>query len=158
MTIYFYGTNDAYGCFSNFSAHDFELRGKRWPTSEHYFQAQKFAGISHEGEVRRARSPRLAASMGRERTRPLRTDWEAVKENVMYEALVAKFTQNDDAREELLATDNRPLVENSPVDWYWGIGSDGKGKNRLGVLLVRLREELRATTQSHHEDEATREP
>lgn len=42
MTVRFYKVNDEYGCFSNFSNHDFELEGKYWTTSEHYFQAQKF--------------------------------------------------------------------------------------------------------------------
>ena len=54
--IHFYSTKDDYGCFSNFSAHPVELKGQEWPTSEHYFQAQKFAGHPDEEEVaRRAR-------------------------------------------------------------------------------------------------------
>ena len=40
MAIYFYKINDEYGCFSNFSRHGFEIGGKYWKTSEHYFQAQ----------------------------------------------------------------------------------------------------------------------
>jgi ribA/ribD-fused uncharacterized protein len=40
-TINFYSARDEYGCFSNFSRHPIFLDGKRWPTSEHYFQAQK---------------------------------------------------------------------------------------------------------------------
>ena len=48
MAIEFYSTKDAYGAFSNFSAHPFDLDGKRWPTSEHYFQAQKFVTTSPE--------------------------------------------------------------------------------------------------------------
>ena len=39
--IHFYSTTGEYGCFSNFSRHPVFLKGKRWPTSEHYFQAQK---------------------------------------------------------------------------------------------------------------------
>jgi predicted NAD-dependent protein-ADP-ribosyltransferase YbiA (DUF1768 family) len=39
--IHFYSTAGEYGCFSNFSRHTVFLKGKRWPTSEHYFQAQK---------------------------------------------------------------------------------------------------------------------
>src|SRR4051794_34231194 len=51
--IHFYGVSDAYGCLSNFSPHPVKLKGKTWPTSEHYFQAQKFAGTPDEEEVRR---------------------------------------------------------------------------------------------------------
>ena len=41
--INFYRTGDEYGCFSNFAAYPIDLKGKVWPTTEHYFQAQKFA-------------------------------------------------------------------------------------------------------------------
>lgn len=44
MPIYFYSTRDAYGNFSNFSAHPIIRKEVRWPTTEHYFQAQTFAG------------------------------------------------------------------------------------------------------------------
>lgn len=47
--VNFYSTTGEYGCFSNFSRHAIHLKGKRWPTSEHYFQAQKFAGGRHDG-------------------------------------------------------------------------------------------------------------
>jgi len=59
--IEFYRTGDDYGCFSNFAAYPIELDGRVWPTSEHYFQAQKFAGTPDEEEVRQAKSPMVAA-------------------------------------------------------------------------------------------------
>lgn len=142
--IHFYSTTGDYGCFSNFSRHPVFLKGKRWPTSEHYFQAQKFAGEPDEEEVRRANKPMLAAQMGRDRKRPLRRDWEAVKEQVMLDALRAKFTQHEELREILLGTGEAVLVEHTANDSYWGDGGDGSGKNRLGALLMRVREELRA--------------
>jgi ribA/ribD-fused uncharacterized protein len=46
--IFFYSTKDAYGEFSNFAAFPIEIDGRTWPTSEHYFQAQKFAGTEHD--------------------------------------------------------------------------------------------------------------
>jgi O-acetyl-ADP-ribose deacetylase (regulator of RNase III) len=60
-TIRFYSVNAEFGCFSNFSPYPILLKGKTWPTSEHYFQAQKFAGTSDEEEVRQAKSPMVAA-------------------------------------------------------------------------------------------------
>src|SRR4051812_31932452 len=93
-TVYFYSTRGEHGCFSNFYRAEITLDGKRWPTSEHYFQAQKFAGTEYEGAVRRAKSPGEAASLGRRRDLPLRKDWEGVKDGVMRKALVAKFTQH----------------------------------------------------------------
>ena len=67
MEIYFYGTKDHYGCFSNFSAHGVTIDGEYWPTTEHYFQAQKFVGTEHEKLIQRVQSPRDAARLGRER-------------------------------------------------------------------------------------------
>jgi NADAR domain len=76
--IHFYSTRDAYGCFSNFAPYPITLKGKLWPTSEHYFQAQKFAGTEHEEAIRLVKSPTIAARMGRSRQRPLRADWDAL--------------------------------------------------------------------------------
>ena len=144
MPIYFYGSKEQpYGCFSNFSAHDFELDGLWWPTSEHYFQAQKFAGTPHVEEVRRAQSPKQAAMRGRSRQRPLRADWEQVKDDVMRRGVLRKFETHADLRATLLGTGDEEIVENAPGDYYWGCGSDGSGKNRLGQILMEVRATLR---------------
>ena len=142
--INFYSTTGEYGCFSNFSKHAVHLKGKRWPTTEHYFQAQKFAGTVHEEDVRACKTAREAANMGRSRKLPLRRDWESVKDGVMLEAVRAKFTQHEDLRETLLGTGDAKLVEHTVNDSYWGDGDDGSGKNRLGQILMRVRDELRA--------------
>ena len=141
--IKFYRVGDTYGAFSNFSPHPFSAKGKTWRTVEHYFQAQKFAGTPHEEEIRGIASPMVAARMGRSRQRPLRSDWEQVKDVVMREALAAKFEQHADLRELLLGTGERRLVEHTENDRYWADGGDGSGQNRLGELLMELRTRLR---------------
>lgn len=143
MTIYFYSTRDKYGCFSNFSRHGFELDGVWWISSEHYFQAQKFPGTPHLEEIRQAKTPKEAAKMGRERSRPLRPDWEQVKDEIMRQAVLRKFETHADIREVLLSTGDKLIVEQSPTDYYWGCGADGSGKNQLGVILIEVREVLR---------------
>ena len=143
MTIYFYGTRTQYGCFSNFSRHGFELDGVWWPTSEHYFQAQKFAGTPHADQIREVKTPKEAARMGRDRSRPLRSDWERVKDDIMRKAVLRKFETHADIREVLLSTGDAPIVENAPGDYYWGCGADGSGKNMLGQILMEVREILR---------------
>ncbi|HVK13728.1 MAG TPA: NADAR family protein [Gemmataceae bacterium] len=142
--INFYATGGDHGAFSNFSRHTVFLKGKRWPTSEHYFQAQKFAGTEHEEAVRRCKKPSEAANMGRSRKLPLRRDWESVKDDIMLDVVRAKFTQHDELKELLLATGDATLVEHTERDSYWGDGGDGSGKNMLGRILMRVREELRA--------------
>lgn len=143
MAIYFYNTHGAYGCFSNFSRHGIHMNGVWWPTSEHYFQAQKFAGTPYEEAIRLARTPKQAAEMGRDRARPLRADWELVKDDIMRAAVRQKFRTHPDIRQILLNTGNQALIENAPGDYYWGIGADGGGKNRLGTILMEIRAELR---------------
>jgi N-glycosidase YbiA len=143
MTIYFYTTNSEYGCFSNFSPHGFELEGLYWYTSEHYFQAQKFPGTPHFEQIRLVKTPKDAARMGRERSRPLRIDWEKVKDDIMRKAVLCKFETHADIREILLSTGDKQLIEDSPIDYYWGCGKDGSGKNMLGIILMEVRDKLR---------------
>jgi ribA/ribD-fused uncharacterized protein len=144
MTIYFYSTREVpYGCFSNFSAHGFELDGKYWMTSEHYFQAQKFVDTPHEEEVRQAKTPKEAANMGRERHRPLRDDWESVKDDIMRKVVLRKFETHEEIRNILLSTGDKILVEKTTGDMYWGCGTDGTGKNMLGIILMEVRAILR---------------
>lgn len=144
VVIHFYTTTGEYGCFSNFSRHAIHLDGKRWPTSEHYFQAQKFRGTEHEEAVRLCKTPRQAAEMGRSRKLPLRRDWESVKDQVMLQAVRAKFSQHADQKAILLGTGDALLIEHTERDSYWGDGGDGSGKNRLGHILMQVREELRS--------------
>jgi N-glycosidase YbiA len=145
-TITFYSTQGEYGCFSNFSPHAFTVVGVRYRTSEHYFQAQKFAHSPADMQaVIDAKTPKSAANAGRDRARPLRPDWETVKDEVMRQAIRHKFSAHEDIRAVLLNTGDAQLVENAPHDYYWGIGKNGSGKNMLGVILMQVRAELRQT-------------
>ncbi|MCA9178970.1 MAG: NADAR family protein [Planctomycetales bacterium] len=141
--IHFYSVADDYGEFSNFAAYPIKLKGKFWPTSEHYFQAQKFRDAAHQAEIRKARTPMIAARLGRDRKKSLRRDWESMKDNVMRDAVLAKFMQHPELRELLLGTGEAKLVEHTSNDSYWGDGGDGSGKNRLGQILMEVRARLR---------------
>ena len=143
MTINFYSTNGEYGAFSNFSLHNVKVYGKTWATSEHAFQAQKFAGTRHETEVRKAKGPAQAAAIGRDRSLPIRKDWESVKDNVMREVVYAKFSQDKHLEKLLLSTGDEKLVEHTTNDSYWGDGGNGKGKNMLGIILMETRKRIR---------------
>jgi ribA/ribD-fused uncharacterized protein len=141
--INFYSSSDEHGYLSNFAAYPINLDGKTWPTSEHYFQAQKFKEPEHQETIRKAGSPMIAARLGRSRKRPLRRDWESVKVAIMRKAVLTKFTQHAELREQLLATADAKIVEHTERDDYWGDGGDGSGKNMLGRILMEVREELR---------------
>ena len=147
MTIYFYSPREQpYGCFSNFSRHGFQLNGLWWATCEHYFQAQKFVSTDpHWSEkICEAKTPKNAANMGRSRQHPLREDWEKVKDEIMQEGVLGKFKTHSDIRDILLGTGEQLIVENSPIDYYWGCGKNGTGNNKLGKILMVVRKQLRS--------------
>ena len=141
--IKFYKVNDDYGFMSNFAPYPFSDGSKNWPTSEHYFQAQKFLVPLIQEKIRQIVSPMDAALEGRNRQNPLRTDWEEVKYKVMLQALRMKFSQNPEIAKGLVATGDAILIEHTRNDNYWADGGDGSGKNKLGLLLMQVREELK---------------
>jgi len=135
--IRFYGTNHP---FSNFHPSGFTAGKKRWSTVEHFFQAMKTTDPASRERIRKAKKPGLAKKLGRQVS--LRPGWNAMREEVMAYAVRAKFTQNPALRKRLCDTGEQRLVEASKSDSYWGEGRRGTGKNRLGVLLMALRDEL----------------
>ncbi|TRM64450.1 hypothetical protein BD626DRAFT_547553 [Schizophyllum amplum] len=147
--IGFYDRNQPHYGFTNFSSHQVEYKGKIYPTSEHLFQAFKFMD-THPELVEHIRTcsprPRDALSEARRLKPQQRPDWFKVNIDMMDEAIYHKFTQHKELRDELLATGNAELVEDSPVDAFWGIGKDGRGRNELGKALGRLRDRLRRRT------------
>lgn len=143
MAIRFYSLKDPFGEFSNFSAHPFDLKGKHWPTSEAYFQAQKFEDEAVQEQIRLAPTPMKAANLGRSRSFTLRSDWEEIKDDAMRRALRAKFLAHPELQSLLLSTGDEELVEATTGDYYWGCGTRGDGLNRLGELLMELRAQLK---------------
>lgn len=146
--ILFYNSFEKYYEFSNFYEFaPFELDGKKWKSSEHYFQAQKFIGTPYEEYIRvYADTPRMAFELARNPSviKWQRPDWEEVKLFVMYKGLLAKFGANEQPRVLLHSTRDRKLVEHTSHDSYWGDGGiAGKGKNYLGKLLEDVRLVLR---------------
>ena len=143
--IYFYHSWQPYFEFTNFSAYPIRIADKQWPTSEHFFQAQKFIGTPLVEKVRKCHTPREAFDISRSElgAKWLRKDWSEEKENVMKLALRAKFTQHQFLHDLLLSTGDRKLVEHTDRDSFWGDGGDGHGQNKLGQMLMELRQELK---------------
>jgi ribA/ribD-fused uncharacterized protein len=130
-------------CFSNFFHAPILIDGKVWPTSEHYFQAMKFSGIDEEYAERIRLSPKPGKAFFMGRRKQAREDWGEVKNEVMKNALRAKFTQHQELRQELLKTDNGNIIQRCGHDKYWGDGYPDKGENMLGKLLMEIREEIK---------------
>jgi ribA/ribD-fused uncharacterized protein len=147
--IAFYSKKPEYREFSNFYMEPFKLTDmndieKLWPSVEHYFQAMKFpADPDYREKIRTAPTPEKAKLLGGNKAKKIDPQWDTKRDDVMRKALYAKFSQNEQLRNKLLSTGNRTLIEENPTDGYWGSGNDGNGKNRLGVLLMELRSQLR---------------
>ncbi|KIK92350.1 hypothetical protein PAXRUDRAFT_830033 [Paxillus rubicundulus Ve08.2h10] len=152
--ISFYDKGKPYYEFTNFSPHDVLYKGKRYPTSEHLFQAFKFLD-AHPQIAERIRTcgdkPMQAFDKAHKYQRNVRSDWAQVHIQKMEIALELKFTQHTDLKQKLLDTGDAELVEDSPRDWFWGVGADGTGSNELGKALMRLRDDkLRQPDHDNH--------
>jgi N-glycosidase YbiA len=142
IKIYFYKVDSPFGCFSNFSLHSIELAGTTWPTVEHYYQAHKFQGTKFERlmwQIQAAPTPELAAKIGRNPDYQSRADWDLCKCEVMYDAVLQKFSTHVDIQQILLDTIDAEIIENSPTDYFWGCGIDRTGTNQLGHILMQVR-------------------
>jgi ribA/ribD-fused uncharacterized protein len=144
--IEFFGSAGPRGYLSNFSLHPITIAGEQWLTVEHYYQASKFDDEELRARIQRASSPCLAKALGwsPDTRSKLRLGWDDLRDDVMRSALRAKFDQHQELTDQLLATGNAELVERSDADPYWGDGEDGKGANKLGSILMDLREGLRS--------------
>jgi hypothetical protein len=81
--------------------------------------------------------------MGQDRSLTPRADWDAVKLDIMRRAVEAKFAQNRQARERLLATGEEEVIHESKTDLFWGQSRDGLGDNHLGAIIMEVRKALR---------------
>ena len=138
-----------YAFLSNFYECQVIFDGIVYQSSEAAFQAQKTLDLSERKRIATL-TPGQSKRAGRKLI--LRSDWEAVKTKVMYEICKAKFMQNPDLKEKLLETGVEHLEEgNTWGDTFWGT-VNGFGKNRLGCILMQIREELRSNNSTKEEN------
>lgn len=130
----------AYDFLSNFYDTHVYYNHVSYLNAEAAFQAQKCIK-KEDCKAFMELSASEAKALGRKID--LRPDWENIKEKIMYGVCLAKFT-DDHLRKKLLDTGYAYLVEgNTWGDQYWGV-CNGKGENKLGQILMRVREDLRA--------------
>jgi len=140
--IHFFRPHNGYGWLSNFSSHGFFLEGRFWSTVENYYQARKFIASPMLFEtIYKIKSPKKVKRFSRANAAHILTDWDNIKDEVMYRALVQKFKTHPKLTSLLKSTEGKELVENSHYDYYWGCGEDGSGQNKLGKMLMRIRNE-----------------
>ena len=145
--------------FSNFYECKFVEGDNVWSSSEQCFMAKKavfFGDRETFLEIIQATTPIEAKKLGRKVKNFDEKAWSEVSFNMMYEAVYAKFSQNEDLKTLLLSEEyeNKSFVEGSPYDSIWGVKmywdnpkiddeNNWKGENRLGKVLDKVREELK---------------
>ncbi|MGE4168638.1 MAG: NADAR family protein [Candidatus Babeliales bacterium] len=113
-----------------------------WPTTEHYYQAQKTTDEKIQKTIASFKTPREAFDYFRNNPKLVRPDWKSISIPVMLTALRAKFAPNTDLAKLLVGTWPNILVEDAGKnDAFYGAGADYKGENILGRLLMHVRAE-----------------
>jgi ribA/ribD-fused uncharacterized protein len=151
-----YKTKEDFGGLSNMAS-DYPLlvNGVRLLTTEALYQACRFPLLAEiQREIIDQKSPMTAKMKSKPLRSKTRPDWDSVRFKIMRWCLRVKLAQNyNKFGNLLLSTDDKPIVEQSRNDDYWGAKVvDGDmtliGQNVLGRLLMELRERLRQDTQS----------
>ena len=142
-------------CFDNFSAFAFVYDGIRFHTVEHAYQSYKFKDTAPEifNEIVNCFSSDEAKRIAHRNEDRVVPNWDEIKVDLMEKFLRAKLDQNPFVKKKLLETKNYLICEDSPVDSFWGIGEDKKGRNELGKIWMKIRAELKEQEQIKYVDD-----
>lgn len=155
--ICFHNPDEVNGYLSNWYLADFVIDGVTYTSVEQYMmyiKANTFCDLKVANKIMSTSDVKVIKSLGRSVSNYNDAIWSDIRYKVVYDALLAKFSQNDDLRKLLLDTGDSLLVECALKDTIWGIGlsmndpnrldkSKWKGKNLLGKALMKVREKLR---------------
>ena len=136
--ILFWNNEGDYAFLSNFSIYPLMYEGMLWPTTEHAYQSAKFDNQKIKEEIFNARTPLEAFNIGRTYNDSLKKDWFEIMEDIVSE----KIKQYPIIYNKLIETGDREIIEASPIDSFWGWGSDRKGENNMGKIWMKLRAEI----------------
>lgn len=136
------------GKLSNYASTPITVDGVEWPTVEHYYQAAKYNESHIKDVIRLAPSPEKAKAEAWKQSPTLPEGWETTGVETMERALRCKFAAYPAVSDLLIMTGTLPIFEDSPDDNYWGIGEHGRGKNTMGKILMKLRNEMQSNKSS----------
>ena len=125
--------------------------------AEQYMMAEK-AKLFNDGATRqkilKTQDPKVIKALGRRVAGFKQEVWDQYKFEIVIQANMFKFSQNTEFKERLLATGDALLVELSPLDKIWGVGTTSpdpaqwQGQNLLGKALMEVRDRLRIQQQN----------
>ena len=143
---------------SNLHPAPIKINNREYRTVEHYYLQQEALNAGNE-ELAEKIVTQVDVLKAKQLSKPLkRVDqelkikWESIRQNIMYEAVSAKFRQNQHLREFLVTTGESKIAESSPYDIFWGTGvrlndkdafdpTSWKGENKMGEILENVRKE-----------------
>jgi ribA/ribD-fused uncharacterized protein len=142
-TIKFYRSVGKYGFLSCLYKKPIIFEEREFPSGEHAYQFGKMVDEDTREWAMNAPKPHLLSILAHGLfSWDIVPNWSKIKVNRMYNVLKVKFSDNE-LKNKLIDTGDSILIENSKSDAFWGVGKNGKGKNKLGVLLMKVREEIR---------------
>lgn len=134
---------DGWYVFDNFAAFQIEWRGKIYPTTEHAYQAAHFFETAPEiaEMIRLLPSPQLASEVANTHAYIEDKGWSKKKVTFMEEIIRTKYDQHEFVQKTLKESGTREIIEMNDNDSFWGWGPDHNGRNELGKIWMRLRDE-----------------
>lgn len=156
--IGFHNPSEDYGFLSNWYLSDFQIDGITFTSMEQYMMYKKAACFKDENIAKQILEEKNVAKikeLGRLVSGYDEHIWNGVRQIIIYEGLLAKFSQNESLRSKLLDTKHSTLVECAVKDRIWGIGlsmtdpkrliqTEWQGQNLLGYALMMVRDRLKS--------------
>ena len=152
-------------CLSQWYQCPFVVEGQYYNCTEQYMMAEKariFGDVAIRAKILAASDPSVIKKLGRLVSNFDAEVWDEKCIEVVYNGNLNKFGQNKKLKEYLLSTGKSTFVEASPYDKIWGVGKSvdeediniphfWKGENRLGFILMEVRETLLSTVQKKYD-------
>ena len=153
--IGFHNPDEAYGFLSNWYLRKFSVDGIVFSSMEQYMMYKKAVVFNDSliaEEIMKSDDVALIKALGRKVAGYNDSVWNGIRQVIIYKGLIEKFRQNEELKDELLATDDCILAECAVKDTIWGIGLSmnderrndpgaWKGQNLLGYTLMLVRDE-----------------
>ncbi|MBP3871592.1 MAG: NADAR family protein [Faecalicoccus sp.] len=154
--IGFHNQEEEFGFLSNWYLSNFTVDGISFSSMEQYMMYQKAIRFHDEkaaSQIRNTTDVAKIKQLGRQVSGYDENIWNGIRQIVVYEGLLAKFSQNDHLKRLLKETGNAILAECAVRDTIWGIGlsmndpnrfdrNKWKGQNLLGFALMMVRENV----------------
>lgn len=154
--VCFHNPNEDNGYLSNWYLSKFTVDNVTFSSMEQYMMYKKVVCFRDKNTAEKILATNDVAeikALGRLVADYNESYWNGVRQIVVFEGLIAKFSQNEDLKKLLKATENAILAECAVKDRIWGIGlsmkdperfeiDKWKGQNLLGYALMMVRERL----------------